>query len=329
MAVTQTGVHEVLTSNIITALNGAITDSDTTITVDDATGLPDLGYFRIEIDSELILCWGKSTNDLKVLTRGIEGTAAAAHSDNAEVKVVATDAGVRRFLLDHRATCYTEDTTFDDSHAWPVPLGRMTDESRNNLSVSSFTWQNQGSATAVDHNGGIVMTVPDEASWKLRGLTLTAPSTPYAFTTRMRIGLAPGSMATADSTHAGLWFRENSTGEIITLSNRCGDNLAMWRWSDWNTFNATIDTAWGFDDVPYMWLRLEDDGTDLKGFFSLDGSNWSQDDSAWFQQGRTSFMAGGPDQIGIYLNSGNNSGNNGAGPATCTVYFECFNVEQL
>lgn len=328
MTVTLSGVHEYLTSNIITALNGAINDSVTTITVDDATGLPTLGYFRIEIDSELILCYGRSGNDLNVLTRGIEGTSAASHSDGAEVKVVATNAGVRRFLLDHRGTCYTEDSTFDDSHGWPVPLGRMMDEARADLTASSFTWQNQGSATIADHNGGVVMTIPDEAVIKLRGVTLSAPSTPYCFTARMWVGIAPGALG-ANSTHAGLWFRESSTGKLTTLSAQCGFNVAMRNWTDWNTFSATVDTAWEFDDIPFIWLRLWDDGTDVKGYYSLDGSNWSQDDSAWFQQGRTSFMSGGPNQIGIYLSSGTNSGNDSSGPAVCTVQFDNFVVEEL
>ena len=66
-----------------TTLNGAITNSATTITLTDASSFPSAGQVRI--GTELINYTGKSGNNLTTCTRGVEGTAAAAHSNGATV----------------------------------------------------------------------------------------------------------------------------------------------------------------------------------------------------------------------------------------------------
>jgi len=67
------------------AINDAdgITASDTTITVDSTTGFAPRG--RIAIDSELIAYTGTTATQFTGAKRGMEGTTAAAHSDNAAV----------------------------------------------------------------------------------------------------------------------------------------------------------------------------------------------------------------------------------------------------
>ena len=65
-------------------LNGAITDSATTITLTDASAFPSSGTILIE--DELITYTGKSTNDLTGCVRGTNGTTAAAHADATTVE---------------------------------------------------------------------------------------------------------------------------------------------------------------------------------------------------------------------------------------------------
>jgi hypothetical protein len=62
-----------------TTLDGAITDSDTTITVDDGSVFPASGPFKVTIGSEIIDITSRATNDLSVGTRGVEGTTPAPH----------------------------------------------------------------------------------------------------------------------------------------------------------------------------------------------------------------------------------------------------------
>ena len=67
-----------------TTLNGAITDSDTTITLTDASSFSSSGSVRI--GDEIITYSGKSVNDLTGCTRGTNGTTAVAHADTTAVR---------------------------------------------------------------------------------------------------------------------------------------------------------------------------------------------------------------------------------------------------
>ena len=70
---------------VTTTLNGAINAAVTSITVADASQLPDSGTNFIIIGSEEISYTGISTNTLTGCTRGVAGTTAASHSDGATV----------------------------------------------------------------------------------------------------------------------------------------------------------------------------------------------------------------------------------------------------
>lgn len=335
MSVTQYGFHDELVNRYEGALNGGITDSSTSLTLTDATGLPTAGLFRLLIEDEILICSGRSGNVVSIFERGAESTAAAAHSDGEDVTCVLTNQGLQRYLLSTsggRCAAYTQDTTFDDSHAWPIPLNRATDESLTTLTASDFSWHNQGTATLTDSAGGFKMTCPSESGWNLRGVTISRPTPPYAFSARFRFMVAPSNMSSNTSSHWGLWIRD-SGGKLLTQSIRAGNAIAQWEWNDWNTYNSFVDTALSCHDVQWLWVRLEDDNTDIKGFYSLDGSNWSQDGAGWWQQSRTNHLASGGNAIGFYLSSassgGSGSGNSGSGPAVGTIAIEAFHVEEM
>ena len=78
------------------ALNGAIDNDDTSLVVDSATGSPDAN-FRIRIDDEYLLVTAKAGTTFTV-TRGIEGSTAASHSDDAVVTHVLTAGGLETAL---------------------------------------------------------------------------------------------------------------------------------------------------------------------------------------------------------------------------------------
>ena len=76
------------------ALNGAISSSDTNITLDDSSAFPASG--AVKIGSEVITYSGNSSNQLTGCTRGASGSAAA-HADGA----VVTQAAITLSGLDH------------------------------------------------------------------------------------------------------------------------------------------------------------------------------------------------------------------------------------
>lgn len=86
---------EFFTNNYQTTLNdsGGISNVDSSLIVTSATGAP-AATFRIKIDDELILVGAKSGTTFSTLTRGIEGTAAASHTDGSTVTHVLTAATV-------------------------------------------------------------------------------------------------------------------------------------------------------------------------------------------------------------------------------------------
>ena len=69
-------------------LDGAITDSDTSLTLDDSAGYPASGTVRI--GSEIMSYSGISTNTLTGLVRGLWGTEASSHGDESSVQVCIT-----------------------------------------------------------------------------------------------------------------------------------------------------------------------------------------------------------------------------------------------
>jgi hypothetical protein len=66
-------------------LNGAITSSDVTITVDSTSDFKRGDYYRFIIDSEVIYATGSTATTFTGCLRGQEGTTAASHSDDATV----------------------------------------------------------------------------------------------------------------------------------------------------------------------------------------------------------------------------------------------------
>jgi len=299
MAVTTFGHRETPTNNWQSTLSGAITAGDTSITVANATGLPTRGYFRVKIDSELILCNGRSSNVLSVKTRGIEGTTAASHSSAAAITAVWTAGAFQKYLLEGRGTGFSEEAT-----PTAVPVNRCLDEDGNVLTTSSFTWLNQGTATASDSNGAIVMTSPAEASYVLRAITRAIPTTPYRIFTRLRIGPGIGTTPGVNAAAAGLCFYQSSSGRLVCLAARYGQAAGFWRFTNTTTFSAVIDTTMEYHQ-DRIWMMLEDDGTAFKGYFSHDGNNWTRNGSAWWQESRTAFLTTtSADYYGLWINSG-------------------------
>ncbi len=111
-----------------TTLSGSITSVDTSLTVVDPTELPATGDYRIRIGTELILVGARSGDVLSSLTRGIEGTSAAAHAGGANVDLVLTAGGLTAFVTDpaNQPGVALATTTLTNAQILALPLTPIT-----------------------------------------------------------------------------------------------------------------------------------------------------------------------------------------------------------
>lgn len=308
---------EKLANFVQTTLSSPITLGATAITVTDGSKMPSSGNFRLNIGGEIVLVTARSGNNLTVV-RGQESTTAVAHdvtdnvslvlsagslnqlfADNITADVAANRpaserAGKLYFATDAPVVFRDNGTTWD---AWG-PVYSLTPPP----SVSSLNWVNQGTATAVDQNGGIYMTAPALAGHNIRMLVESAPSAPYNFT----VGFLPLLYPTA-SANAGVIFRDSSSGKLNRwITYYSGGNLKLY--AGYHTDPQT--PAGSFVDTPVplgmnniIWLRIRDDGTTNRIYsYSVDGNNFL----TMYTESRTNNFTA--NQIGITTESQQASG---------------------
>lgn len=264
-----------------TTLASSMTDSVTTATVVDGSVFPADGDFRIIISGELMLVTARATNVLTVV-RGVEASIAASHNASENVSAILTKASLEQ---------YQKENTWHGNTSPALRIHKLSDGDFG--VVSDFSFVNQGSATATDRDGRIVMEIPSDAGQQIRGIFQTAPTPPYEIILAVK-GVGPRE----DFFEYGLAFRESSTSKLFTISRQFQDTLEVTRYT-----NETTQAGNDFTDVfgfggGLTWMKIEDDNTDLKFFIGPNGQDWIELHSAT----RTTHMAGGPNQVGIYGN---------------------------
>jgi len=264
----------------VTTLNGGITDSATSLVVTSASSFPSSPDFRITIDDEVLLVTAISGTTFTV-ERGKEGTTAAAHSDTTAV--------------DHFLTTGSADQAFQDGFTLPdYPYNRLLDASGNTLTASSFTWFNQGTATAADaDDGGIILTMPNETGRQIRGKWFTAPSAPWMLTAYVMLGPGFKMWDGTNGTTIGLTAEESSTGELYYLKLR-NDRLVLEQMGSYTSYTADVD-SYIENGHHEFWLRLQDDNTDIRAHVSRNGYDWVE----CFNEGRTTHLATGANRLGF------------------------------
>lgn len=262
-------------------LSLAVTNIDTLITVDDGNLFPLEGDFCFIVGEELMLVTSR-TGDLFTVERGTENTLATSHDAGVSVNASLTAGGLAN---------YQKENTWSGNQS---PALRIYDlATGGHAEVADFVWLNQGGATAIDRDGRIVMQVPNDVGTQIRGLFQSVPSTPYSIVLTF-------SMVTQREAAAqvGLTFRESSTGKMMGIYRHANDTLEVIKHDSAILVNTSVvAAAWQFGNS-VTWFRIEDDGTDLKFYVSPNGQDWLE----FASEGRTVFMAGGPDEIGFVGN---------------------------
>ncbi len=299
-----------------TQLDGAINDSVTTITVDSAMGFTG-GNFRIHIDDEIMKVTAVSGLDFTV-TRAQEGTTAASHSDAATVRHILTAGAIAdhdqndlviRDTYANRPTAGKSGRVFlptdgvfiehDNGSTWDKcgPIWPMTPPQVSDLP----TWVNQGTSTAIDNKGAIYLEAERSAGESLRAIVKSYPSTP--FTVEMAFIDLHMASSSGSSAFAGLCIRDSATSamQVYGTSMNMFLESAGKNYTNASTISGGI-TGWSgsgvgkqFYSMP-VWIKYEDDGTNRKISFAVDGYSWAEAVSLT----NTDFLT--PDQIGIFVN---------------------------
>lgn len=304
-------------NNAATTLNGAINNSTTTVVVTSAAAFPSVGQFRIKVGDEIMLVTGVSSNTFTVATRGtIDGTSAASHSNLDVVTHVLTKGALDQIIIDNCQDVAYSSLPSAEKAGRNVFINNGVHLFRDNGStldaygnvnkmkipptVSSFTWDNQNSATATDNVGTIFLSKQSSGTIANQLIVLykTAPSPPYKLTAKIIADVAPQNFA-----GYGLVFRQSSDGKLAGLTYVFVGSLMVAfarKFTNSTTFSADY-----FGSLPQYhqpWVRIEDDNTNRICSVSCDGVNWK----VLHTVGRTDFLTA--DQIGFCINPEKQSG---------------------
>ncbi|NJL70162.1 MAG: hypothetical protein HC888_00510 [Candidatus Competibacteraceae bacterium] len=277
-------------NNSATTLNGAINDSVTTITVADGSVFPSSGDFRIVIDDEILLVTARSTNDLTV-TRGVENTTAASHSDSADVTHILSRQSLLNIVRDSLQTgayssrpaasregelYFSNNTPLisrSNGSAWSNwgPIfnlthpGVLADYTDLTASTTGVTYRE------ADTNAGFTLGASSTSinARRYKARVKAIPSTPRTLT----VGFMANYRARAVSMYAGIWMWDsvNTRGIMFMMSWQTVTNTFAIapRSHYYSSFaDSTSPTVLTISDEiicndSLCFLRLVDDGTDL------------------------------------------------------------------
>jgi hypothetical protein len=148
------------------------------------------------------------------------------------------------------------------------------------------TWLIQPTgATVADTPVGMNVYCPSQSSaTNLSALKQSAPSTPYSFSTLIAPGFALNVTTSphvawifgfSDGTKTLAFYYDTSNGfNVEEISALSGGSLT-------SVFNESLNFH-----IPQAWVKISDDGTNLKFFVSYDGYIWSQ----VYSIGRTAYL---------------------------------------
>jgi hypothetical protein len=295
-------------NNAATTLSGGIDDTVGTLTVASAAGFPASGPFRILVGTELMIVTAVSGADFTV-TRGVEGTAATAHSNGDAVTHILTAGSLRALESDAvRSVAYASRPAAGNEGRLFLPSDGMGLE-RDTGSLwqpwgplfpftppvlADFAWINQGaSATATQEKGGIYLT--DNAFSGVvqkRILKKAAPSRPYTIDTAWLVAAYP-----VDGLDFGVGWRQSSDGKLHLFRMRqfvhgTTYQSAAWepcssKYTDHQTFSADYVQRLGMAPTGGpLFLRITEDDTNRRCWLSADGQHWL----LYHTIGRTDFL---------------------------------------
>lgn len=189
--------------------------------------------------------------------------------------------------------------------------------------TAGWTQVNFGTSSQTNAFGGISI-VPQAEAGKVRILARALPGTPYTLTARFSCLWEAGTTGTV----AGIGWRESGTDKAevswaitwasSTLDAQLLGELRALRFTGFTTLTGpTIgwqqNSPSGF--APEQAMRISDDGTNLRHWFSADGSNWLN----VYSTTRAVAFTTAPDQVIFYMAQLDTGAINGTPASACTI----------
>ncbi len=305
---------EQLANKPITSLNGSITNVATTLVVTDASKFPTAGNFPILIESEILRVTSVSGTTFTV-SRGQEGTSGAAHTSGVTIKGVFTANSLSKLFTEQyqvgayssRPSVVRSGTTYRASdidlgwqydgthwnleHPLPVPYAKRVD-------LSGWTSLNLGSTTWTDFNGVLCVTYPAETTLNIRGYYHTIPAAPYTLNM-----IAPTPVIGVTDTLHSIFLYDGTKVKAFGLDSlNFFTAIEVTTWTNVTGTVVNLNTS-ALDSSPYVWLKLEDDNTNLNYYFSTDGLTYTK----IYTEARNTFLT--PTGAGLAITRNNNAPN--------------------
>lgn len=278
-------MREAFANKASDSLASTITNTDTTLTLNDGSAFPSGAgnSFRILVDTEIMLAT-RSGNVLTLLERGAEGTGIAGHVLGASVTQIVSTGGLQRYGRDNVPG-------WDGSR----PPYRLVDSTGAPLTSASFTAINAATNVTITDaaDGSIVLLTTPAASAYAIALARSMPATKQLIAALRPVIQQGGS---SGFMHAFCGMRESGSGKLLLFgphlfSGACDTVIRHYS-------SPTVLDSTQFDEPVFMpgadafWLKLRDDGTNVVCSVG-DGSQWIDA----YSEGRTSYAAGGYDQF--------------------------------
>lgn len=254
-------------NNYITLLNGSIDDNDTTITVDDVP-VNMTADFRIKIEDEIILVGAVSGSTFTGCSRGEEGTTAASHADNTEVKHILTAEGL--LSVGGGTTIQygsLKPATPDDDFNSPTLTGWSANSQAGSFSLSHcFPQAVNGSYVSLgydDRSGSIYKAQANtDLDFRVGGFSCEGNLHPSQ-------GQKMPGIAVLDTNGDGVGLVFNSDLNLYLIEV---DNYAFTGTSYGNVTNITPEYAIGSREYAFRITRVTNT---WDGYLSMGGNDWA------------------------------------------------------
>lgn len=144
------------------------------------------------------------------------------------------------------------------------------------LDTSSWSWDNQGTATVSTAIGTTVLTAPAGIGDFLHLRYKTAPATPFTLTMLYEAASAKG----LGTVNGIIGCRENATGKVkmLQVGQSSGFAVIVQHFTTaagpWNSNRVSTPVGVWTTPLPRQWLRFEDNGTNNIYSVSRDGRTW-------------------------------------------------------